>query len=66
MEAVKLTPQQFQQAKRAYEEAVKERARQVKVMREELGWSFEKIGEHFQISKQAAANIYKNFRDVDE
>jgi len=60
---VKLTPEQFESTKRAYEEAVKERARQVRIMREELGWSFEKIGAEFGISRQAAQNIYKNLKE---
>ena len=59
----KLTSKEFQEKKRAYEEAIRERARQIKVMREELEWSFEKIGEEFGISKQAASNIYKNFKE---
>jgi hypothetical protein len=66
MEELKLTPKKFEQVRRAYEEAVKERARQIKVMKEELGWSFEKIGAEFGISRQAAQNIYKNITGEEE
>jgi DNA-binding XRE family transcriptional regulator len=66
MEELKLSPRQFENVKRTYEEAVKERARQVRVMREELGWSFEKIGKEFGISRQAAQNIYKNLKDEED
>ncbi len=59
----KLTPQGFEKIQQAYEDALQERARQVKVMRDKLGWSFEKIGEHFGISKQAAYQIYKSFNE---
>jgi hypothetical protein len=65
MEEVKLTPKKFEQVKRVYEEAVKERARQIKVMKDELGWSFEKIGKEFGISRQQAQNIYKNLDEAD-
>lgn len=57
---MKFTPKKFNEAKRVYEEAVKERARQIKIMKEELGWSFERIGKEFKISRQAAQTIYKN------
>ena len=63
---MKLTPKKFEGVRRAYEEAVKERARQVRVMREELGWSFEKIGIEFGISRQAVQNIYKNLLEGEE
>ena len=56
---MKFTPKKFEEAKRVYEEAVKERARQVKIMKDELGWSFERIGKEFGISRQQAQNIYK-------
>ncbi len=64
---MKLTPKKFEDAKRVYEEAVKERARQVRILKDELGWSFEKIGKEFGISRQAAQNIYKNItEEVDK
>jgi hypothetical protein len=66
METVKLTPEQFENAKRTYEEAVRERARQIKIMKEELGWSFDKIGREFKISRQAAQTIYKNLKGDDK
>jgi DNA-directed RNA polymerase specialized sigma24 family protein len=65
MDEVKLTPRKFEEAKRVYEEAVKERARQIVIMKEELGWSFDKIGKEFGISRQAAQNIYKNITEED-
>jgi len=55
-----INPKKFDEIRRVYEEAVKERARQIRVMRDDLGWSFEKIGKEFGISRQAAQNIYKN------
>ncbi|HJS17300.1 MAG TPA: hypothetical protein VJ785_01025 [Anaerolineales bacterium] len=62
---MKLTRKQFEDAKRTYEEAVKERARQIKIMKDELGWTFDKIGDEFGISRQAAQNIYKNLKDEE-
>ena len=55
-----INPKKFDEIRRVYEEAVKERARQIRVMRDDLGWSFEKIGKEFGISRQAVQNIYKN------
>lgn len=63
---MKLTPKRFDEVKRVYEEAVRERARQIKVMRDELKWSFEKIGNEFGISRQAAQIIYKSVADDKE
>ena len=59
---MKLTPQKFEKIQQSYEDALRERARQIKVMRDELNWSFEKIGDHFDISKQAASKIYRSFK----
>jgi len=63
---VKLTPEKFESIQQKYEEALRERARQIKIMRDELEWSFDKIGEHFGISKQAASKIYRSFKDEND
>lgn len=63
---VKLTPEKFDKIQQDYEQALRERARQIKIMRDELEWSFDRIGGHFGISKQAASQIYRGFKSDDD
>ncbi len=62
---MKITPQSFEEIKQKYENAVRERARQIRKMRDELGWSFTQIGEHFGIKRQAAEKIYRSTKDEE-
>ena len=62
---MKITPETFEQIKQEYENAVRERARQIRNMRDVLGWSFTQIGKHFGIKRQAAEKIYRSTKDND-
>ena len=56
------TKEQIEKAKRQYEEAILSRNESIRVMREDLGWTFQAIGAHFGITKQAVEQIYKSLK----
>jgi DNA-binding transcriptional regulator YiaG len=58
-----ITKEEFQEAQRRYDEAVRARAETIRTMREKLGWTFSAIAGHFNISRQAAQKIYQGVRD---
>ena len=60
-----ITPDEFREIKDEYENAVRARAEQIKVMRDKLHWSFTQIGKYFGIKRQAAEKIYRSTKDEE-
>jgi hypothetical protein len=55
----RITKEDFKKIREKYEDAVQARADTIVALRDELGWTFASIGEHFGISRQAAEKIYR-------
>jgi uncharacterized protein YbjQ (UPF0145 family) len=61
-----ITREKFDKIRKLYDEAVQARADAIVNMRDNLGWTFTKIGEEFGIKRQAAEKIYReNKREKD-
>lgn len=53
-----LDPKVYEEAQKRYEKMLEERNRNIVALKES-GWTFERIGRHYNISKQAVEQIYK-------